>query len=168
MCWHKADKVIQVVGTCQPSHTPLSLPSMALAWDPRALVDEYLEANLGMTRNQRDYQLLQVRHKATQREIDMLTKKFDIYLHPDKFTFDLWVSAKYFGENAVSLECMALAKEDIKNFYQLVKDTKLRLIDIDIGHHQQAWIHKLYIIILMIRCGVQPCMCKLCVRHVKM
>ena len=141
---------------------------MALAWDPRALVDEYLEANLGMTRNQRDYQLLQVRHKATQREIEMLTKKFDIFLHPDKFTFDLWVSAKYFGENAVSHECMALAKEDIKNFYQLVKDTKLRLIDIDIGHHQQAWIHKLYIIILMIRCGVQPCMCKLCVRHVNM
>ena len=140
----------------------------SMAGDPRALVDEYLTDNLGMTRTQSDYRLLQVRHKATQREIDMLTKKFDIYLHPDKFTFDFWVSAKYFGENAVSLECMALAKEDIKNFYQLVKDTKLRLVDIDIGHHQQAWIHKLYMIILMIRCSVQPCMCKLCVRHVNM
>ena len=114
-----------------------------------------------MLRTQSEYRLLQVRHKATQREIDMLTKKFDIYLHPDKFTFETWASNTYHGNDAVTDEVMALAKEEIKNFYQLVKDTKLRLIDLDIGLHQQAWIHKLYTIILMIRCVVQSCMCKL-------
>ena len=129
--------------------------------DHRGVVDQYLAETLGMVRTQSDYRLLQVRRRLTQREIDMLTRKFGIYLHPDKFPFEAWVTNKYTDTDTVSVEVLAFAKENLKDFYQVVRDTKLRLIDLDDGHYEQAWIHKLYTIILMIRCVVQSCMCKL-------
>ena len=105
--------------------------------DHRALLDEFLQEHLGISRTFSNYKLLRVRDKASHREIDLITKKMDMSLHPDKFTFQTWLSTKY---SNIDDQVMLAAKEDLKEFYQYFRNTRDRLIDLDDGHYKQAGI----------------------------
>ena len=103
--------------------------------DHRALLDQYSQEHLGISRTFSNYKLLKCREKATHREIDLLTKKMDLALHPDKFAFQNWVSDKY---NNIDQNIMLAAKEDLKELYLYYRNTRDRLIDLDDGHYNQA------------------------------
>ena len=108
--------------------------------DHRALLDQYLQEQLGISRTFSNYKLLKVREKASRREIELLTKKMDMALHPDKFTFQNWLASNYPN---IEDQVIVATKEDLKEFYQEFRNTKERLIDLDDGHFKQACIFEI-------------------------
>lgn len=99
------------------------------------ILNKYLAETLGISPNSEGYQLLKCRQDGTAHEIEVLTKRKDLFLHPDKQQMVLWLQVHFpslSSEDMVALLTMQM------NFYQMWKDTKKNLQDKDHGLYIQA------------------------------
>ena len=62
--------------------------------DPQSLVDQFLQEKLALNRTFKDYQLLKARQGASKRELDIISKRVALVLHPDKKQFQDYVASK--------------------------------------------------------------------------
>jgi hypothetical protein len=94
------------------------------------LVNMYLKDTLGINPESQSLAWFRVHEGAT-----FLTQKMDLYLHPDKVSFENWLDSKNLS---VSDQDLALMKNDLTRFYTTWRQVRKQYMDADVGYYQQA------------------------------
>lgn len=106
--------------------------------DATSLVDEYLETKVGVRRSMRGHQMLRVREHASKKEVEQIYKRLAPWLHPDKHQFQDWATTTYgFDLDAATL---VQARNLMLEQWQLFKQTKERMVEMDEGLYKQAHV----------------------------
>ena len=103
--------------------------------DPQSLVDQFLQEKLALNRTFKDYQLLKARQGASKGELDIISKRVALVLHPDRKQLQDWTMEHHPN---ITQDCLDQAIKVLKDFWDHWLATKTRLVEVAEDTYKQA------------------------------
>lgn len=104
-----------------------------VGFDPQAITLEYIKS-LGLDHSCSGYKLLNLRDKATSKEIAIVARKYALDLHPDKNRVNQWMDWRGIKDEALQRQ----VRDHLSQFYHMFLQEKDKLVDFDEKLFKQA------------------------------